>query len=373
MSQARVLILTVGYGTKDMLEETLYLPILKSIHAGDWNLVVLLPSRATEPNAFELKRRLPRVPVEIAPLRGADDENDADACFGHFDTIISGLRDRDFRPANMCVDFTRGTKAMSAAVVLAGVRHEIPVLRYIEGERDPARQNNVIPGSERIREVQTAVAAAQKRLDSAYAFFDVGNFTAASKLVAGGSSDPPTGLREMTMFVTMLADLYNAWDRLDYKGACGLVRSLSAAPVSSRFWNTRWFCFVPHEQVRAWIADLATPCPAKTAGRWPKDACISMATHARKLCADLLANGERRIRDKQFEDANLRAYRIAEMVGQIRLFQQGYDSSALEPDDSRVKEFQAYLQKQKEPLRSQGKYLTAARQQAYRFLNLTGS
>jgi hypothetical protein len=176
----------------------------------------------------------------------------------------------------------------------------------------------------------------------------------------------------MAMFVGRLAALYNAWDRLDYKEACSLVSSLPPVPESSRFWDARWLRFIPGQAVPAWITNLAAPCPAKTEGRWSQDACILMAAHTRELCADLLANGERRLRDKQFEDANLRAYRIAKMIGQVRLFEQGYDSSALDPQDSSVKEFQTYLQKHRQPLSSQGKYLVMGRQQTYRFLKRLG-
>ena len=58
---------------------------------------------------------------------------------------------------------------------------------------------------------------------------------------------------------------------------------------------------------------------------------------------DLLANGERRIRDRQFEDAILRAYRILELVGQSSLFALGYDSGAIPPSDPTV---MAFIEKQ---------------------------
>lgn len=57
-----------------------------------------------------------------------------------------------------------------------------------------------------------------------------------------------------------------------------------------------------------------------------------MAAGLRLLAADMLANGERRIRDRQFEDAILRAYRVLELTGQIRLFARGLDSARLPAD-----------------------------------------
>jgi hypothetical protein len=63
------------------------------------------------------------------------------------------------------------------------------------------------------------------------------------------------------------------------------------------------------------------------------------------LAADLLANGERRIRDGHFEDAVVRAYRVLELLGQIRLFSLGLDSSSLSPNDPAVQQVYAKLQK----------------------------
>jgi CRISPR-associated protein (TIGR02710 family) len=373
--QAQALIVTVGFGTAGDLENTLYQPITKSIRDGDWNLVVLLPSRTTEPNAVEIKRRLPGLTVEISPLPEPGQENDADACFSHFDTVISGLRKRGFNPGDMCVDFTRGTKAMSAAAVLAAVRHDIPLLRYIEGDRDPNRQNNVIPGTERVRQVRPTVAAAKKLLDSARILFSNGDFAAARELLRSVDASS-NGLPEVVDFVSKLADLYNGWDRLDYRGAHELANQLPPEPALSAFWDSQWARFAPDETVRAWLAELAAPCPEPLNGQWPRDTCFAMAAHARKLCADLLANGERRIRDRQYEDANLRAYRIAEMLGQIRLFDRGYDSSALDPNDSTVARFQEELQAEKKSLGAREtrrkSYYTMSRQNAYRFLKRLG-
>jgi CRISPR-associated protein (TIGR02710 family) len=367
--QAKVLIVTVGSGNSNNLEETLYRPILKSIDDGEWNRVVLLPSQGTKPNAEEIKQRRPHLAVEISPLPQPRQENDADACFSHFDAVISRLC--DFEPANACVDFTRGTKAMSAAAVLAAVRHDIPLLRYIEGERDPNRQNNVIPGTERVREIHPTIAAASKLLDSARVLFSYGDFAAARELLSSVDASS-NGFREVVDFVSKLADLYNAWDRLDYRGAHELANQLPSEPALSAFWNHQWAQFAFHQDARDCLAELAAALPKKSNGRWEGKACVTMAAHARKICADLLANGERRIRDRQYEDANLRAYRIAEMLGQIRLFDHGYDSSALDPNDPAVAGFQKELEKRKESFGTRkipGKlYYTMSRQNAYRFL-----
>ncbi len=66
-----------------------------------------------------------------------------------------------------------------------------------------------------------------------------------------------------------------------------------------------------------------------------------------KLVVDLYANGQRRLRDTHLEDALLRAYRILELVGQMRLFQKGYDSARLPVGGEVVEKTRAFLEKKK--------------------------
>jgi hypothetical protein len=111
-----------------------------------------------------------------------------------------------------------------------------------------------------------------------------------------------------------------------------------------------------------WVRDLADPLPESPADK---------AAPLRRLVADLLANGERRIRHHQYEDALLRAYRVLELVGQMRLFAHGLDSAALDPQHEAVRRLQDRLAKSKStPLaRSRdGKTLLASREQVARLL-----
>ena len=67
------------------------------------------------------------------------------------------------------------------------------------------------------------------------------------------------------------------------------------------------------------------------------------------MASDLLANAERRVRDQHFEDAQLRAYRVLELLGQIRLFGRGYDNADLPEDDDAITAFDAAQRKSGRP------------------------
>jgi len=306
-SSGQVLFVTVGSGNPQALEETLYTPISKSIDSpGDWERVVFLPSQATSNHAHELKKRHWMYDVHIRPLPPAA-ENDADRCYDHFQHVIAELG--RVRPEKMVVDITRGTKAMSAALLLAAFRHRISAIRYVEGERDPANPAVIRPGSERVRDVRAHHAVYDRTLDEARLLLLRGDCAAAAHLLRDFDAHPQAvGARR-------LAEFYAAWDRFDYRAAheIGLDQQVPAD----------WATALPSEATRHWVHQLAAPL---------RDDYRAKAERVRRLAVDVFRNGERRIRQRQFEDAVVRAYRVLEMVGQARLFDRGLDSAALPSD-----------------------------------------
>lgn len=315
-----VLFLSVGAGDPARLEETLYAPISRSISTGSFQRIVLLPSQATLPNARELRKRHAQHEMYVRPLPAHGAENDADACYNHFESVIAELGVPS--PDNMAVDITRGTKAMSAALLLAAFRHRIARVRYVEGDRDPANPAVIVPGTERVRDVHADVALKHRTLDDARLLFRRGDFAAASDLLRPHDRDPAVAA------IISIADFYSAWDRLDYRSA----DEIHLAPDVPSAWQSA----VPSDRARQWVRQLAQPFPDDQDQSYPS----LMAGRLRLLIVDLLANGERRIAHCQFEDALLRAYRILEMLGQARLFDKGLDSARLPPDNPAVRKLQ---------------------------------
>jgi hypothetical protein len=89
----------------------------------------------------------------------------------------------------------------------------------------------------------------------------------------------------------------------------------------------------------------------------------------RLLVADLLANGERRLRDHHYEDAVIRGYRVLELIGQLRLFEHDLDSAALTPHHAVVAKFQQELiNKRSKPMTEEKGKFQAAREQVARLL-----
>ena len=320
----RALVLTVGTGNIDDLERTLLVPMLKSIEDGEWDRIVLLPSHTTKEFAQILQERISNPAVEINALPTSGQENNADACFGHFDSVLVQLIEDNFKPSDIVVDFTRGTKAMSAALVLAALGRDIPVLRYVHSEQRDER-GMVIPGTEKVGQIKTNLATERRRLDQAERLMSHGDFGAVIELLphldglfAGLFSER---FRVQAKALRSATHIYAAWDRLDYKAAVEeLDRLGTAAQEAGRF--------APTPEISKWLRRLAQrPNPNRSGHE-------TMAAHLRAVVCDLLANAERRLRDQHFEDALIRAYRVLELIGQIRLFDHGYNSADLPRNDA---------------------------------------
>ena len=326
MNQKNVLVLTVGTGNIEKIEESLLRPLRKSVQQGTWSKVILLPSTVTENFAEQLTKQFPSLPIRVACLPKSGMENDADKCFGYFDKILEELLAEGYANGNITVDFTRGTKAMSAALVLAAVRQDIPSLRYIHGQRD--NHGTVIPGTENIYSLSTTLATARRQLDTAINLMRSGNFAAVLELIPEEPNQFtekfPKEFREQAGALRRKAYFYAAWDRLDYKEAKN--RAENVLSKDGRISNQA-----------AWICDLANEPD--------RDKYITMAQWLQNVSCDLLENGRRRISDRHFEDALLRGYRVLELIGQFLLFEREMDSANIDPDIPAVQKLKAKLTK----------------------------
>lgn len=331
----KALVLTVGTGNVEDIEKSLIEPLKKSIAQGEWSRIVLLPSTISRDYAERLQHEGPHGEILVEPLRSEGDEYDPDTCFVHFDQVLTDLMAKGFRAENITVDFTRGTKVMSAALVLAATRHGIPRLRYVTGDQRDAR-HMVVPGTERIRDGSTTQVTARRQMDTAQSLMENGNFAAVLDILP--NPDPrfaaliPDNLRPELAGMRSVAAFYEARDRLDFAAADEGAKAAVAATLPARWHHLR-----VTQAAAVWVHRLAEDTEREQDLR--KTDHQGMALHVGRLSAELIANGRRRSSQHQFEDANIRAYRVVELLGQARLFERGYDSERMPGDDADVGAF----------------------------------
>lgn len=315
MAASAVLLLSVGTGTTDQLEQSLLVPLRRSIENGTWAKIVLLPSKGTAANAEALRKANPTWPIAVRPLRKPGDEEDVDACFSHFERELAKLLEEGFAADAVVADFTRGTKAMSAALVLAAVVHGVRTLRYIvSSQRD--ERGMVIAGTETPKNFRTANVTDRRDLERALDLMRAGQFAAAEQICA---FERPGPLGNDFRWCRWTAQFWGDWDRFDYSSA---VQRLGLSGLGRRpAWIDEFF---PTEPATKLLHRLKPKLPNKA---------VDCVAPCRDSAADILANARRRLAERQTEEVLVRAYRVSELIGQYRLFAKGYDSADLQLPD----------------------------------------
>jgi CRISPR-associated protein (TIGR02710 family) len=223
---------------------------------------------------------------------------------------------------DVVVDYTGGTKTMSAALALQahpwGCR-----FAYVGGtERTKNELGVVVSGKEQVIHVQNPWdALGHQAVEDATTLFDQAAYGAAAKVLAAALSrvQDPVRKRELNTLRT-LADGYDAWDRFQHRDA---VRQLGEVLKGEN--DLRSLLGAEQtETLRLRITEHRIYLEKLLAGQGP--------TLERVL--DLLANARRRGDERRFDDGVARLYRSIEAFAQTRLREaHGIDDTARVPLD----------------------------------------
>ena len=329
----KVLLMVTGTGIKKKEEDpseskkrykSLLCRVIKqSMESSAVDDVWLLTSQSGREIAEEVKSDLISTPIEMICL---DDnmEFDADKCYHFFDKELKNIISRGYAPDNIIIDNTHGTKPMSAALYAIGMRYRIGCFQYTKRKKG---ENGKFIEEEEIAAFDASYAKWQATIDECRVLFQNWQFSAIKQLLQS-LGKKPKNLKEQIERIEMLADFYGAWDRLNYEEA---LRNYPEFSAPEGFDN-------PPEGVRKML-EQASQTLAE-----PQDGSLSQANKEKNkqlmisLMFDLYANGLRRLASGQYEDAGIRVYRMAELLGQIYLLEEGYVSSCMPADNPDVKE-----------------------------------
>ncbi len=243
-----------------------------------------------------------------------DDEDDVQALFTQWNKAWDDwFGDRP--PGRVVVDFTSGTKPMSAAAVMLGISRGVETLSYVTGPRDTGGR---VTESTGVRALTPDLVLAHRRLRLAVEHFHAGSFAAAADLAGRHlriAAMPDDDLREKARSVHFLAAACEAWDRFDYKQAARHLRE------SDRHWN-QWKWLSDADRLRA-MSELIEAA---------RDA-VAKGEFNAALAADLLANADRCMRRQDWDDAVARLYRACELLAQMRLLRDhGQKTGNIDPE-----------------------------------------
>lgn len=225
------------------------------------------------------------------------------------------------RPDIMYIDFTGGTKAMSAAAAMAGAVINVQLIyvgttQYLTDFRKPE------PGTERLHYIANPVEVfGDLEIEKAFALFEKYNYAGArEKLKELKESVPTPDIRQQLSFVYYLALTYEYWDSLEFSKAyetiCILTRELE--------WDFRlnrsflMMDFLPTLKKQEGILEKLNELSGLLKEKRNMDI-LTRQDLIVPLMFTMLMNAEIRKKQEKYDMATLLLYRLLEMIEQRRL------------------------------------------------------
>lgn len=276
---------TIGTG-KDV-ENGIYF----SIDSQNPTHVYLIKTKDSSPTADKLQQMVREKDdsIQFEDIT-IEDENDVESIFQKASRLILEIISKGFSKQQIIADYTSGTKAMSAGLVLAAVEHGIEKLSYVHGMRNP-ETGRVETGSERLKTLSPTVVLEKKILEQAVILHNAYQFSMAEEIINKYSFS-----KRLSPYANIIRDLseaHNVWDKFKFEKARELFGKIDK--------NHKNLCAsikIHHNlsKINSWLNRL-------------KD-------ESNLLPVDLFYNACRRGEEGKYDDGVARFYRLLEMIVQ---------------------------------------------------------
>ena len=322
MNKEGVLFLVIGTGNKQDNHSAYTDVIIKAIiKAAAQTVVLIFSQNSISVNLVaEIKERCSSdYDIRQKQLPVSNMEYHADACYEWFDDLV-----KRYASKHIIVDITHGTKAMSAALYAVALHYNITDFQYVVKKADA--DGNFIDGAEIIEQFDASYARWQNILKQCRTLFASRQYGAVKDILS--CEKPPKKLKGIIDRCGILSDFCSAWDRFDYNTAAKNVVEISIPELHYEY----------DAKIKETLEYLTKDISEYNDRKKDFEQNINISIY---LMFDLYANGLRRLDNEQYEDAAIRAYRMAELLGQIHLMKAGYMSDFMPISDKNVSEFAA--------------------------------
>ena len=285
----KVLIMTVGTGANgaDIAHGLFF-----SIKDSNPNILILIGSvKSFETTLPHIKNLIAEEEIDLELVEMLIEEvNDLEFLHFTFSEIINQLLKQGYSLNKISVDYTSGTKAMSAALVSAAIENKVGSLSYVYGERGEG--GRVKSGTERRNTLSPNKFYSKNIFEKAIELFNNFRYINSIELLTNHEFHPD--FQEKAVLLTKLSKMFDAWDKFNFSGAFEILRSISSEEL--RVFNLK--------------------------GKFEKDYMPALAKLKEKNLSfekilDLIENAGRRAKEGKYDDAVARLYRSLEMIGQI--------------------------------------------------------
>ena len=290
----RYLVITVGVG-QDVAHAISY-AVRRNNPDRVYYLVTEESAQKTLPEVKRYHEESGFVPPEEFFVRlGAEEKDDLGAVFERVKNLIQDIRKEDRSQPDIVLDFTSGTKIMSAGAVMAACLGGVASLTYVSGRREEGR---VASGTERLIEQSLLPYRLEDRERFLLVLFDRYDFSACLQVLQEiRRESAEKRVRDFVNRWESVVTFYQRWDLFNHQ-SCEPKGAIGIPPRNKGF-----------------LGKLRS-------GESPQsDFC---------LLADLINNAQRRREEGRFDDAVARLYRAIEFVAQLKLKERGINASNVE-------------------------------------------
>jgi CRISPR-associated protein (TIGR02710 family) len=226
------------------------------------------------------------------------DPDDVSRLFEEFCGWMDEVRSREAE-VDLWVDFTSGTKPMSAALLAAGVSRGATQMCYVTGPRDLTGR---VTESTDVQQINPVRILADQQMKEAVALFNAGNFPAASRISDRLRRLESGQIAVWAKTLFCLGRAYEAWDLFNWKEAANLL---------GRLLNSASGCQPQEVERLQRQLEFVQSCARGTAD-----------TFSLHRMVDLIGNARRRLAQARYDDAVARCYRAFEYLAQLRMIEQ---------------------------------------------------
>ncbi len=236
------------------------------------------------------------------------------------------------RPSKLYIDFTGGTKAMSAAAAMAGAVIDVQMV-YVGTNNFLSDFRKPYPGSETLYFIDNPLSIfGDLEIEKMMVLFSQANFSATrEKLETLKEQIPDPNLRQQLNFLYLLAAMYEHWDALEFAEAYEISVRLSKELIrDSRLHKTFVLmdCISQIQKQRE-ILEALKDIPNLIKEKRNFDILCDVS-YIIPLMFTMYTNAMLREKQEKYDMATLLLYRLLEMIEQRRLAQYGLYASKMD-------------------------------------------
>lgn len=225
------------------------------------------------------------------------------------------------KPEKLYIDFTGGTKSMSAAAAMAGAMINVQLV-YVGSEDYLTDFRKPRPGSETLYFISNPLNVfGDLEIEKAVALFEQGNYAGArEKLESLKEQVPEPGVRQQLNFLYLLASGYEQWDALEFIRSEQIFRKLVYEIVRDGQLHPEYVlvdCITKIKKQEEFLKVLAQ-LPELIAQKNNMEV-LASEQYIFPLIFTMYTNAMLREHQEKYDMATLLLYRVLEMIEQRRL------------------------------------------------------